>query len=131
MTTSCPARAAAIPPSTPRQDITTAFGGEPAFENLVPADERATVRGKERIHLAREVALQLVLVLEAELLDPRLRERTGLPLRLRGLIAADMDPAPGEQGHHLGEHVLLEPDRCVAGIDDVFIHAPRRPHRHS
>src|SRR5207247_9708127 len=89
------------------------IGGQSALEDLVPAHQRAAVCREELVHAAREPALQLVLVLQTEVADPGLRERARLPLSLVRLVAADMDPASGEEGHHLGEDVLLEPDRRV------------------
>ena len=111
--------------AAPRHDHRV--GREAALENLVPPHEPATVCREELVHATREPALQLVLALEAELADPRLRERARLPLGLRGLVAAHMDPAVGEQRHHLGEDVLLELYRRVCGIQDVLVHAPGRP----
>ncbi len=102
---------------------------EPALEDLVPPHEPAAVRGEELVHPVREPALQLVLVLQAELADPRLRERTRDPLGLRGLVAADVDPASRKQTHHLGQHVLIEADGRVSGVDDIPVHAPARPYR--
>src|SRR2546422_3849709 len=104
-----------MPPSIARHDITTALGASPpsrissqprhhnrvgrqsALEDLVPAHERAPVRREKLVHAAREVALQLVFILETELADPGLRQRARLPLRLRRLVAADMDPRSEER----------------------------------
>src|SRR2546422_7232750 len=70
---------------------------EPALEDLVPSHEPAAVSGEKLIHPVCEPALQLVLALQAELADARLRERARLPLGLRGLVASDMDPASRKQ----------------------------------
>src|SRR5205085_3971191 len=88
--------------------------------------ERAAVRGEELVHAACEPALQLVFVLEPEVANAPLRERARLPLGLRGLVAADVDPASREQPHDFAEDVLLELDRRVRRIEDVLVHAPPR-----
>ena len=78
------------------------------------------------VHLPDEPALQFVFVLQPELLDPRLDARTGAPLCLHGLVAADVNPRPRKQREHLAEHVLHEPDRRVVGVQQVVRHAPVR-----
>ena len=102
-------------------------GREPTLKDLVPAHERAAVGGEKLVHPVREPALQLVFVLEPELANPRLCERARLPLGLRRLVAADMDPASREQRHHFRQHVLIEADGRVSGIEDVLVHAPAHP----
>src|SRR5258705_11658176 len=64
---------------------------EAAIEDLVPPDETPPARGEPFVEVRDEPALQLVLVLEPGLLHPRLRDGAGLPLRLRALVAADVD----------------------------------------
>src|SRR6266550_1878791 len=107
MTTSWPACAAAMPPSIPRHDITTAFG-EPLA------------------HLRREPTLQLVLTMQSELPDALLRDRTRLPLLLRRFVATGVDPVTREERQHLGQHVLHEVNRRVGRVENVLIHAPVR-----
>src|SRR5436853_202247 len=62
--------------AAPRHD--DRVGGEAALEDLVPAHERAAVRGEELVHAACEPALQLVFVLEPVVANAPLRERARL-----------------------------------------------------
>ncbi len=56
----CPALAAVIPPSTPRQDITVAFGANTAFQDFVPADDIASFAVAVFLHAGNEVTLQFI-----------------------------------------------------------------------
>ena len=126
MMTSCPARAAAMPPLVPRQDITTAFSREAAFEDLVPPDQPALMRGQERVHLPDEPALQLVLVGEAELANPRLDAALDLPFRLVRFVTADVDVPARKDVQHLAEHVLHE---LNGRVGSALRMSEKTPHR--
>ena len=84
------------------------------------------MRRQKRIHLADEPALQLVLVLEAELLDARLDLRVRFPLILDRLVAADVNPRPRKERHRLVQHVLHERDGAIGRIEEVRRDAPSR-----
>src|SRR2546426_949169 len=98
----------------------------PAFEDLVPADQRSTTPGEPLAHLRGQPTLQLVFAVQAELPDALLRERARLPLLLRRFVAAGVDPVTREERQHLGQDVLHEVNRRVGRVENVLIHAPVR-----
>src|SRR3954453_17828796 len=75
---------------------------ETAVEDFIPANEASAVRREKRVHLFDEPALELVLGAvrvpsvgrivwsDAELAKLCLCARAGFPLRLRGLVAANV-----------------------------------------
>ena len=65
MTTSWPCRAAAIPPFTPRHDITVACGASPPSRISSQPIRRRPLLEQERLDTPDELALQLVLVGQA------------------------------------------------------------------
>ena len=87
------------------------------------------MRGEERVHVLDEPALQLVLILHSELLDARLDARTGLPLRLVGLVAADVDELDSGTAPDFRQHVLHEARRWSRiGVEDVSRRRPSASH---
>ena len=97
---------------------------EPAFEDFVPADQAPAVLVEILADALHEVALQLVLILHAELAHPAAHARRSAPLVLHGLIAAGMDVLAREQRQHLAEHVFEERERRLLDVEQVLIDAP-------
>ena len=103
-------------------------GRQAALQDLVPADQTLAPRRQKVLDPPDEPALQLLLVLQPFLPDPRLAAGAGLPAVLGALVAADVEPGAGEEVGHLGEHVLQERDGgVVAGAVDVLEDAPGAP----
>ena len=97
----------------PRHDITVASGAQTALQDFVPADQPAAIRGEKLVHPPDELALQLMLVLEAQLAHARLHRRAGASI---ALLRASSPPmwmnGPGNSVEHLVQHVLQELRWC-------------------
>ncbi len=85
--------------------------GQAAFQDLVPADEPASVGVQEPLDAAHQVALELFHVFQPLFLHPALTVRTVVPMALPGLVATDMDILRREQVHHLGKHIFQQLER--------------------
>ena len=106
-----------------------------AFEDFVPADDAAAVFFEESLGPADHVALQpffsrvLPVGLEMVVADALLAFRAFFPLRLRALVASDVDVLRGEEFYYLREHILDEGERAVvAGAEHVVRDAPHFPY---
>ncbi len=106
----------------PRHDRRS--GRNPALQDFVPADHPPSVRGEECADARHEPALQRMLVLDPERLHPRLDLRAGVPLVLDRFVAADVDEARREHGHHLAQHILEEAESVVVDIVEPGKDAP-------
>src|SRR4029079_4604262 len=82
------------------------------------------MRREKLVHPLNEVTLQLVLILQSELLHPRLRSRARLPLVLEHFIPSDMNELTRKKRQCFREHVLQEHERRLVDIEDIFIDAP-------
>ena len=105
-----------------------------ALQNLVPADDAAAACPHELLHTVHHVALQVILcrettiVVQAELLDPRLAFGTLFPAGFGTLVASDVDDVGREDIHHLAENILQKTHgRLVAGADHLIGDAPAPP----
>ena len=97
-----------------------------AFEDLVPADDPPALGRQMGGDAVDEPALQLVLVFKPQRLHLRLDLRTGLPLVLDRLVAADVNVRGGEDVDHLVQHRLQEGEGRVVDVVEVGEHAPVR-----
>ena len=82
--------------------------GQAALADFAPADQAASLGIDELLDAADEVALQLMLVLQALLLDAGLAAGALLPIVFGHLVAADVDVFAGKQGQDFRQHVLQE-----------------------
>ena len=96
---------------------------QPAFQNLVPADQLLSVAGQDRLQPAHEPALQRGLVGDAQFAHARLHPRRGLPLVLDRLVGADVDPRRREQRGHFGEHLVEEGEGVLFDVEQVGMDA--------
>src|SRR5687768_13484517 len=68
-----------------------------------------------------------MLILQAQLADPRLNLRAGLPLVFDGLVAAHVNELTRKQFEHLGQHILKKENRLLVRVEYVGVDAPTRP----
>jgi len=94
--------------------------GQPAFEDLVPADETLAHGVKDLLHPLDEIALELALVLQPLGFQAGLAGGAALPFGLVGLVAPDVDEWAGEESGDLDENILQELEGLLlARAEDV------------
>src|ERR1035437_10567768 len=99
--------------------------GQAAFADLTPADQVAPLGIDELLDPADEVALQLMLGLQAFLFHASLAAGAFLPVVLGHLVTADVNILAGKELTHLREHVLQELEGLIlACAIDSRKHAP-------
>src|SRR5262249_45216990 len=98
---------------------------QPAFENLIPADQTPRVSRKKRVHLPDEPALHLVFITESQLFVVSLSSLARPPLGLVRLVSTDVDITTRKELHDFGEHILHEMDRRLLRVQNVLVDAPR------
>ena len=88
--------------------------GDIAFQNLIPADNTAATSFHHLRHTVHHIALkvvlggELIIRLDAQLLNLGLTLWALLPAHLRAFVATDMDIGRRKHIHHLIEHILDE-----------------------
>ena len=84
------------------------LGSQAALQDLIPADQLASLALQEILRLMNHVALQLVHRLHTHLAHQRLALRTAFPSLLARLVATDMHIFIGEKFDHLRQDILHE-----------------------
>ena len=80
--------------TTPAHDRSR--GSKPTFEDFIPANELLAVCSEHLLCTANDVALQLVFVFQAFVLDTLLTVRTFLPASLRTFVTPNVEVLPRE-----------------------------------
>ena len=99
-------------------------GRQAALDNLVPAEQPPAVPAEERVHLSDEPAMQLGLVLGAQLFFQCIHFLAFRPMARIRFVAADVNIPAGKQLHHLGQDVLHEGDGFRPRRQDPLVGAP-------
>src|SRR5581483_8722334 len=97
---------------------------DPAFENFVPADQPAVMRGAKSAHARDEVTLQRGLIGHTQLAHSCLDAWRCLPLVLGGLVAAYMDVLTGEELHNFRQNIFQKLECILVDIVQVGIYTP-------
>ena len=101
------------------------------FQNLVPADNAASVIVQELFDSGGNVALQIMLglmpifVAQTQFFDARLAFRAFFPAHFRAFIAADVYVFRGEQFHNFREHAFQKSKYgVISGAKYIVENAP-------